>query len=153
MRLLLPLVALPLIEIALFVTLGAWLGLWLSLGIVIGSAVLGTALIRRQGLQVRAELARTLRRGGDPARVIADGGLSVLAGVLLILPGFLTDALGLLLLIPPLRRLVIALVARRLPRGVRASPARDGAVVIEGRYVREGETPRPPVPPSGWTRH
>lgn len=154
MWLLLPFVALPLVEIALFVTLGAWLGLWLSLAIVIGTALMGIALIRRQGRHVRADVAGAMRRGGDPGRVIADGGLAFVAGVLLILPGFLTDALGLLLLIPPLRRLLIARVARRMPSVRTPSRQAGQPIVIEGSFARMDD-PVPPTnsPPSGWTRH
>lgn len=108
-----PILALPLIEIALFVTVGAWLGLWLTLAIVLGSALLGVQVLRQQGLGAVQEF----QRGGqtaDPLSPLAHGALKTIAGLLLILPGFLTDTLGLLLLIPQVRNLAIALLASRV---------------------------------------
>ena len=151
-------IAWPLIEIGLFVTLGGWLGLWLTLAVVLGSAVAGMAIIRRQGTRAVADARQSLsglQRGGK----VADGVLVVLAGALLILPGFLTDAIGLVLLIPPVRHLIFARLARKV---VRASgslhrgpePHRHPAAdVIDGEFT-EIEGPKTPThSPSGWTRH
>ncbi len=108
-----PILVVPLIEIALFVTVGAWLGLWLTLAIVLGTALFGVQVLRQQGPGTMQEF----QRGGqntDPLSPLAHGALKAVAGLLLILPGFLTDTLGLLLLIPQVRKLAIATLASRV---------------------------------------
>jgi UPF0716 protein FxsA len=148
--------ALPLIEIALFVTLGAWLGLWLTLAVVLGTAVAGVVVIRRQGAHAMEGLRQATRLGRDPLGQVADSGFVMAAGVLLILPGFLTDTLGLLLLVPPLRRLVVRSLSSRVVVH-HTGPARQGPVVIDGEYFEIGSDPSADAPagrpPSGWTRH
>jgi UPF0716 protein FxsA len=133
----------PLIEIALFVTVGGWLGLWLTLVIVLGTGVGGIALMRMRAM---ADLKGQMRAMGNPLALAADQAVFMLAGVLLVLPGFFTDVMGLLLLIPPVRSALVALMARRVQ-------VRRGADVIDGEYA-EVEPPRVPRPgPSAWTRH
>lgn len=133
-------VAVPLIEIALFIVVGGWLTLWPTLGIVLATGVLGTFLVHRQARQVLAELQRSSRGLGNPLSPLAHGALIVIAGVLLLTPGFFTDAVGLALLIPALRRAVIAALARRVQwdhvtfGGVRAQ---QGGV-IDGDYIDLG---------------
>jgi len=148
----------PLIEIALFVTVGAWLGLWATLAIVVGTAVAGIVVIRRQGLQSMAELRRATAQGRDPSGMVADSAIVAFAGVLLILPGFLTDTFGLLLLLRPLRRRLIKALAARVNVRTAGQPFgnshRSGADVIDGEYFEVIETPpeAKDMPPSGWTR-
>jgi UPF0716 protein FxsA len=151
------LVAWPLIEIALFVTLGGALGLWLTLAIVLGTGVLGVSLLRRLGLRSAHRLRAEMERMRDPLGAAGDSVLLALAAILLILPGFLTDVLGALLLIPPFRRLLIAQLTARMGFVSMQSdkPARrsDG-IVIDGEFVELDPDPNPsPRPPSGWTRH
>ncbi|NHB76001.1 FxsA family protein [Rhodobacter calidifons] len=123
MAIILAILALPLVEIALFVTLGARLGLWLTLAWVLLTAMGGMLILRRlaaSGMAVRREEFVEGFRGRmaeDPLSPVVDQALIAVAAMLLILPGFFTDALGLLLLVPPLRRLGIGLMARRV-RGV-----------------------------------
>ena len=147
----------PLIEIALFVTVGGAIGLWLTLLVVLGTGVLGVALLRTQGLRTADRLRAEMGRMRDPVGTAGHGALLALAAILLVLPGFLTDFLGLLLLISPLRTALIAQMVRRM--GVVSmrsdQPARrsDG-IVIDGEFVEiEPDTPKQPGPPSGWTRH
>lgn len=157
-------VAVPLIEIALFIKVGGWLTLWPTLGIVFGSAVLGTWLVRQQGAQALADLRRAMNELNDPTEPLAHGALILLAGALLVTPGFLTDTIGLLLLIPPVRRAVMRWVGRHArmqrvvvggsmqreshdPRG----PRDDG--VIDGEFTEIDPAKRPTHQPSGWTRH
>lgn len=147
----------PLVEIGLFVTLGGALGLWLTLLVVIGTGVLGVAILQRLGLRSAERLRAEMDRMRDPVGTAGDSALLALASLLLILPGFFTDALGALLLIPALRRLIVAQIAARVGFSSMRSdqPARrsDG-IVIDGEFVEiDPNSDQQPRPPSGWTRH
>lgn len=147
----------PLVEIALFVTLGGSLGLWLTLAVIIGTGILGIWLLRRLGFRSAERLRAEMDRMRDPLGAAGDSALLALAALLLILPGFLTDFLGALLLIAPFRRLLVAQLAARVGFVSMRSdqPARrsDG-IVIDGEFVEvDPPEPRNPAPPSGWTRH
>jgi len=160
-------IALPLIEITLFIQIGGIIGLWPTLAIVIGTAVAGSMLLRRQGARALADVQRAFVEFRDPTAPLAHGALMFLAGALLISPGFFTDTMGLLLLIPAVRTAVLSLIGRRMmsrvSHGFRsppdAAPHRYGrGVVIDADYVDvEDVTPVPPQPgprrPSGWTQH
>lgn len=108
----------PLVEIGLFVTLGAKLGLWLTLAWVILTGVAGVLLLQGTALGGRETLRRGFQEGlHDPLSPLAQRALLGVAAVLLILPGFFTDALGLVLLLPPVRALIVKVLASRI-RGV-----------------------------------
>lgn len=110
--------ALPLVEIALFVTLGAALGLWLTLAWVLLTGVAGVLMLKGLALSGRRGLREGLQEGlQDPLSPLAHKALIVVAAVLLILPGFFTDTLGLILLLPPVRNLIIRQMGQRM-RGV-----------------------------------
>jgi len=131
MPVLLFLIAVPLIEIGLFVVVGGQIGVWAVLALVVLGALLGLSLLRGR----MARLPVLLRAGGDPARLLAQGAMTALGAVLLIAPGFLTDALGLVLLLPPVQR---ALARRFAPV---ASHPRHRGDVIDGDYVVQDPTP------------
>lgn len=95
--------ALPLLEIAGFVVVGQAIGALATVGLVVASTVAGSLLLRHQGLGVMARVRAETEAGRDPSRQLAHGAMIVLAAVLLIVPGFLTDILALLLLLPPVR--------------------------------------------------
>lgn len=144
------LLAWPLVEIALFVVVGGAIGLWATLGIVLGTGFLGAFILRQTAAMTRGSV-----RFREPRQMLATatrGGMTLLAGILLILPGFLTDALGLLLLIPPVQGLVTALLARRIQMAT-ASATRPRAQddVIEGDYVPV-DPPAAGQKPSRWTQ-
>ena len=153
--------AVPLIEIALFVTVGGWLTLWPTLAIVLGSGVLGVFVMRQQGLRAMADMQSAMKTMQNPMSPMANSAMIMAAGVLLILPGFLTDTLGLLLLIPFVRHWVIKQMGNRFrvvsPTG--ASPDwRDGRTskyhdeAIDAEYS-EVEPERPRVRgTSRWTQ-
>lgn len=164
MWLLIPFVLLPIIEIALFVQIGGMIGVGATILWVLLSAILGIWIMRRQGMAAMVDLQRAVEEFRDPARPLAHGALVMVAGVLLVMPGFLTDTLGLLLLLPPLRSLLLGLLGRRVKvtgTGFGTRPEgwpRDGAqrpTVIDAEYVVVEETgddhgpgsPRPDVPP------
>lgn len=106
--------ALPLIEIALFILVGRAIGLLPTLGLVILAALAGGLLLRQQGLGVVARLRSNMSAGTIPGRTMFDTMLIGLAGLLLILPGFLSDAMALLLLLPPLRDWMFSALAGRV---------------------------------------
>lgn len=146
----------PIIEIALFIQVGGLIGLFPTLALVVLTAVAGTALVRSQGLQALARLQRSLAEGGDPVGPIANGAVILVSGVLLLTPGFFTDATGLALLMPPVRaRLLRWLGTRILAKGMvhmqrREPPPRPGEP-IEVDYEVVDESPSRPGN-SGWTR-
>lgn len=157
----------PMIEIALFITVGGWLTLWPTLALVMFTGVLGTALMRWQGMQVLAELRGDMGQLRNPLSPLAHGALIVIAGLLLLTPGFFTDTIGFLLMVPAIRSAVIAWVGARVQvqsfglhqeMRMRTGPrGPDGAgPVIDGEFYEMEETPprNPPGPgASGWTRH
>jgi len=116
MLLFLLLVAVPIVEIALFIQVGGWLGLWPTIGIVILTAIIGTVLLRAQGMATLGELQRRLSSGEDPSAALAHGAMILVAGVLLLTPGFFTDGVGFLLLTPPVRAAAIRFVRARMIR-------------------------------------
>jgi len=141
--------AYPLIEIALFVTVGGWIGLWPTLAIVIGTGVAGVSVIRWQGLQAMDGLRQATQMRRNPLGQMADSALVGMAGIFLILPGFLTDTLGLLLLIPQVRRQVIRVLEARAQVYTAApfdGPRRSGPDVIDGEFFEieqdQSEQPR-----------
>ncbi len=103
MVLLLAFIIVPIAEIALLVHVGGLIGTWQTIGLVILTAAIGTALFRAQGFRVLMRAQDILAQGGFPAKELFDGICILLAGVLLLTPGFVTDALGLSLLVPGLR--------------------------------------------------
>ncbi|MFA7388416.1 MAG: FxsA family protein [Thiohalobacteraceae bacterium] len=137
-------VALPLIEIYLLIKVGSWLGALPTVFLVVFSAVLGVLMLRQQGFGVVRRVRVTLDRGQVPAMELLEGMLLALGGGMLLLPGFFTDLVGFLCLIPPVRRwMVQALLDRYLlnrpgpPPG--APPTKEGPVTLEGEYRREDE--------------
>jgi len=106
LALLVLLTVLPLLEIAVLVKFGQSVGIWLTLAEVIGSAVVGVGILQRQGMTMFLRTQEAVMRGEPPVGAMLEGGMLVLAGSLLILPGLITDAMGLLLLIPAVRHLL-----------------------------------------------
>ncbi|MEZ5684442.1 MAG: FxsA family protein [Paracoccaceae bacterium] len=156
----------PLIEIGLFIQVGGLIGLWPTLGLVLLTAAVGMALMRSQGAQAMQDLRRSLEEMNDPGRPLAHGALILFAGALLLTPGFFTDTLGIALLIPQFREMLLRHVAKRVKvQGFSMGGARGGFAdwsdppqpgrrdpdVIDAEEIDD----LPPHPPgnSGWTRH
>jgi UPF0716 protein FxsA len=139
-------VAFPLIEIAVLIKVGDAIGLWPTMLLLVAAAFLGSIVIREQGLSVVGRAFDTMREGRLPLEPMLDSYVVIMAGLLLIIPGFISDAIGLLLLIAPLRRWCIRqavpelydhpLVARRSPQVEPRPPT-----VIEGTYERHDPDP------------
>ncbi len=142
MPVLLLFVALPLVEIALFIAIGARIGVGLTLLLILLGAVLGVSILRGQQARAVAMMQGGLRIA--PGTFLAQGAFRVLAGILLILPGFLTDALGLLLLVAPLQRALVRMIAARA--NVTTATVWRGDDIVEGEFtVREpGREPLEP---------
>lgn len=104
----------PLVEIACFVIIGNAIGLWPTLAGVLVMAILGSLILRWQGLQLFNEIRSTMGAGRLPARALADAMMVGVAGVLLVTPGYFSDLIGLLLLIPPVRTLIYRFLAARV---------------------------------------
>jgi UPF0716 protein FxsA len=157
--------AVPLIEIGLFIKVGGMIGLGPTLAIVVITAVLGTTLVRREGARALDDVRRSFNELSDPSRPLAHGAMILVAGVLLLTPGFFTDAMGLLLLIPGVRNWVMMRVASRVTVArfeMGGSPFPSGGAdprrprdpdVIDAEEI-DNMTPRTPPRngPSGWTR-
>lgn len=133
----------PVLEIALFIQVGDWIGLWPTVLLVILAAFLGTALIRRQGLSVLRRAQTAADRGEAPVGAVFEGFCIVVAGVLLIIPGFLTDIVGLALFVPFLRNALGRWLLDRLRRGGGMRVWVNGRDMGDGSG-RSGGTPRPP---------
>ena len=110
---LLLMIGVPIMEIAVFIQAGELIGLWPTLATIILTAFIGTALLRHQGLATLRRVQDTMNAGKPPVAELFDGMCLVVAGLLLLTPGFVTDAVGFLLFVPPLRTLLLGgLVAR-----------------------------------------
>ena len=165
------LVAVPIIEIALFIELGGWVGLWPTIGLVIVTAILGGILLRMQGFAAMQRLQSSVAEGGDPRGPLAHGVMILVAGLLMLTPGFFTDAVGFALLLPPVRSGLIAWIGPKLAAraayvgpgahpGMRSDmqnarrPAADDP--IEADYVDLDDIDEPsgerPRGTSGWSR-
>ncbi|MGI2036010.1 FxsA family protein [Rhizobium panacihumi] len=105
---------LPLIEIAGFVVVGNAIGLWPTLALVILTSLIGAILLRIQGISLLQEANRESQEGRLPGKSLVSGAMVVVAGVLLILPGFFTDIVGLLLFVPPVRHFIWSLIGKRV---------------------------------------
>lgn len=114
MYLFLLLVAVPVIEIALFIEIGGWIGTWPTVAIVILTALVGSILLRKQGLHAMQSVQTRLAAGENPGRLLADGAMILVAGALLLTPGFFTDGVGFLLLIPGMRLVLFNFLASRI---------------------------------------
>ncbi len=93
----------PIIEIAVLIEVGSWLGLWPTLALIILTATVGTWMLRQQGFAVLSRAQGQFERGGIPLAEMFEGLCLVIAGALLLTPGFVTDAIGGALLLPPVR--------------------------------------------------
>ena len=159
MRLLLTilLIGLPLAEIATFVQVGQWLGLGPTLALVLLAGLAGILLIRHQSLATLGAVRAALARNQVPAAELADAACVLIAGFLLILPGFISDIVAILLLVRPLRRAIFRWIGWRGPVAspLRIEPLAHDALDLWCRlrhpappYPRRGALNRPAPTPS-----
>lgn len=153
--------AVPLIEIGLFIQIGGVLGLWPTLAIVVLTAIAGTWLVRAQGIMAINQLKNSFSRLDDPSEPLAHGAMILVAGALLLTPGFFTDALGFALLMPPIRNGLLGYLKTR----VKAQYFEMGSTVdqnnqphasddvVEGEYYEVKTQKKPTRGSSNWTKH
>lgn len=168
-------IGVPLLEIAVFIQVGDRLGLWNTLAVVILTAIIGTWLLRIQGLATLARVRSQINQGALPTRELFDGLCLLFAGALLLTPGFVTDAFGFALFIPQIRGILRHWIGRKLelsmtattmgPRpgdgmgnrpggrgenpGNRTPGSRGGGDIIDGEFEDMTEKDRPePEDPS-----
>lgn len=110
-------IGVPILEIAVFIKTGEIVGLWPTLAIIVLTAIIGAALLRAQGLATLARVRHSLDRGEVPVEEVFTGLCLLIAGALLLTPGFVTDTLGFLLFVPPVRYAIGHFVLTRLARG------------------------------------
>lgn len=107
----------PIAEIALFLTVGERIGIPTTLAIVIVTAIVGASLVSRQGRAEYAALQASVVRGAVPTKELAHGAMILVAGALLLTPGFLTDGVGFSLLVPQVREALRRWFSRKYGRG------------------------------------
>jgi UPF0716 protein FxsA len=144
--LLLPLVVIfivvPIAELYVIIKIGQAIGVLPTIALLILDSVLGAALMRQQGRAAWLRFNRALAEGRVPGREVIDGVLVIFGGALLLTPGFLSDFLGLILLLPPTRAVVRTILVRRF--GVRlVANATSGAEMRFGRIFGAGAGPGP----------
>jgi UPF0716 protein FxsA len=135
-------VVVPLIEIYVLIQVGQVIGPWWTILLLVLDSLLGSWLIKREGGRAWQALRTALETGRMPARELADGALILVGGTLMLSPGFVTDALGILLILPftrPVaRRLLTRVVAQRLmSRNARRPGPGSGGSVVRGEVVDE----------------
>lgn len=143
-------VIVPIVELAAIIQVGREIGVWWTIGLLVADSVLGSLLMRAQGRAVWRRFAEATRAGRPPAREVLDGALIIGGGALLLTPGFITDLLGLLLLLPPSRAVVRRILARGFAHRmvVSMTPPHRGARARPTDYEGSAaESPRPDLPP------
>jgi UPF0716 protein FxsA len=164
MWLLLAFIAVPLVEIGLFIQVGGFIGLWWTLLIVLVTAFVGANLVKSQGAREMANLRGSFNELRDPTEPLANGAMILFAGALLLTPGFFTDAVGFSLLIPQVRAAAFKFMKSRInvqgfSMGGAANhqppqhPSGPNDRVIDADFEDVTQTHDTPRGPSGWTKH
>lgn len=137
-------VVMPIAEIFVLIQVGQVIGVWWTIALLIADSIFGSWLIKREGGRAWRALTTSLNTGRMPAKELADGALILVGGTLMLSPGFVTDAFGLLLILPftrPVaRRVLTRLVTRKLlaasySPGNRARPGPHGGSVVQGEVI------------------
>ena len=108
-------IAVPILEIVLFIKIGGILGIWITILIVFLTAIIGTKLVKSQGMNAIKDVQNSFIKGQDIARSLINGTLILIAGVLLLTPGFFTDFIGITFLIPVTRNMWISYGIKHFP--------------------------------------
>ncbi len=135
----------PIVEMYLLITVAGYIDAWPTIALVMLTAVIGVALLKRQGLATLTRGVSRMNAGEVPAQEMAEGILLAVAGALLLTPGFVTDAVGFVLLFPPSRQALVVLLLKRVEIHTTApgahapedAPPKSGPVIIEGDYEKK----------------
>jgi UPF0716 protein FxsA len=131
------------VEITVLVLVGQAIGILFTIGLLILASVVGMWLLRREGTRTLAAFNDAMRTRRVPAKEMVDGVLIVAAGVLVVVPGFVSDLLALFLLFPPTRAIVSRRWVRRAEQQVR-SAQHGGAFVVDSVIINDDDDPAPP---------
>ncbi len=162
--LLIAFIVMPIVEIAVLIEVGGWLGLWPTLALIVLTAMAGTWMLRQQGFAVLSRAQSQLERGAVPLAEVFEGFCLVIAGALLLTPGFVTDAIGGALLLPPLRAWLYRVLGGHLrasvhgggsgtfgsgpdPKAGHGRGAKGQGPVMEGEFEAVPENDRPDEKP------
>lgn len=135
----------PIIEIALLIQVGGIIGGWNTVALVIVTAFVGAYLVRREGFQTLQSAQAKMQRNELPGKEMVEGLMLVIAGVLLVTPGFITDILGFLFVIPGSRHMLAAQLSKHMKMRV----VTQGGFGQTGNYQQSGSDPFRQRDPSG----
>ena len=136
MPLLLLFIGLPILEIYLIIHIGHILGAFNTIAIIIVTAILGITLLRTQGLQMIMRAQKTMQQGELPTTELMEGIILLVSGALLLTPGFFTDALGFLGLVPFTRNLILEKFIQQIFSRLKTGKTQDSHI-IEGQYWKD----------------
>ena len=126
-------IVVPIAEIAIFVEVGSQWGVWPAIGAIFATAVVGSILIHHQGVAVLRRARDEMGAGRFPARQVFDGLCLLIAGTLLLLPGFITDAAGFILLVPVIRHFVMSSLTSHIE--IHTSGMSDATIHPDGETI------------------
>ena len=141
--LLLLFIVVPIVELAIIIQVGSSMGVLTTVVLLIAVSVVGAWLVKFQGLGVMRRITEQLSKGEMPTTELVNGGMILFAGALMLTPGFLTDAVGLALLLPPVRAVVRPMLARRFQGRIQTFGV-GGPGGQTGFYDTTASDPRPP---------
>ncbi|PSW12178.1 membrane protein FxsA [Photobacterium sanctipauli] len=142
-------IVVPIVEIALFVQVGGFLGLWPTIGLVLVTAIVGASLVRSQGIATLMSVQSRLQQGELPAQQIVEGVMLAVSGVLLLTPGFMTDAMGMMVLLPAPR----AMLAKQLMSRVKVQGMASGSGFSAGFGGGQGFDGQSPFGQDPFSQH
>ncbi|MCY4045259.1 MAG: FxsA family protein [Cellvibrionales bacterium] len=140
-------ILLPIIELTIFIKVGEVTGALFVISAIFISAMLGVSIVRHQGFSTLRRVNEKLQKGESSAEDVISGFLLALAGLLLVLPGFLTDSFGVLLLIPPVRLFLAKYLVKKGGGqhfqfyGFNQKSHTNHGDVFEGEYTQEQDDP------------
>ncbi len=134
-------------EVAAFVAVAEQIGFWWAILMLLAVSALGPFMIRRVGIGVLTRTQRRLTAGELPTSDLLDGVVVLLGGVLICVPGFITDAIGLLFMVGPVRRLFTRAAGRRVAQRIRTMSPRRWQVINVSAHGGHGEEWKPPQAP------
>lgn len=136
-------VLVPLLEIYLIIQVGQVIGAWWTLGLLIVDSIIGSWLVRREGRRAWTALRDALSSGRMPARELADGALILIGGTLMLTPGFVSDVVGMLAIVPLTRPIARRALTRVVTRHLVRQPG------VPGGWSGPARTEHRPGPPAG----